>query len=76
MRGLPWTEVRSGVRLAVGPVLLEASLFSLPCTKNAQWFLDGDFQRIHHERGPVSRIYATVLEPGAIATGDVVVLEP
>jgi MOSC domain-containing protein YiiM len=76
VRGLPWAEVRSGVRLAIGPVLLEASLFSLPCTKNAQWFLDGDFQRIHHERGPVSRIYATVLEAGAIATGDVVVLEP
>ena len=26
--------------------------------------------------GPVSRVYATVLQPGRITTGDAVVLEP
>jgi MOSC domain-containing protein YiiM len=74
--GLPWADVRPGVQLSVGPVLLEASLFSLPCAKNAQWFSDRDSTRIHHERGPVSRIYATVVEGGEVRTGDDVVLEP
>ncbi len=74
--GLPWPEVRSGVRIAVGSALLEASLFSLPCASNAQWFSDRDFSRIHYERGPVSRIYATVVEAGDVSTGDPVVLEP
>ena len=31
---------------------------------------------MHHERGPVSRIYARVLEPGEISVGDDAVLEP
>ena len=31
---------------------------------------------MHHERGPVSRMYATVLEAGRIATGDGVELVP
>ena len=76
IRGLPWAEVRPGVRVRIGEVLAEASLYSLPCANNAPWFSDRDFNRIHHERGPVSRMYATVLEPGEVTTGDDVVLEP
>ena len=30
----------------------------------------------HHERGPVSRVYAWVREPGTIATGDVAEIVP
>jgi MOSC domain-containing protein YiiM len=74
--GLPWAEVRPGVRLRIGTVLCEVSCYSLPCTNNAPWFLGGDFRLMHHERGPVSRVYATVLEPGHIATGDPAILEP
>lgn len=75
--GLDWAEMRPGVRLRIGSVLAETALWSLPCSKNAQWFLDGDFQRMHHERERgVSRIYAWVLEPGHIAVGDPVVVEP
>ena len=40
------------------------------------WFAGGDFEAMHHERGPVSRVYATVLTPGSVAVGDAVVLEP
>ncbi len=72
--GLDWAEVRPGARLQVGTVLCEVSAWALPCAKNAAWFLDGDVSRIHHERGPVSRAYATVLEPGTIRTGDRAVL--
>jgi MOSC domain-containing protein YiiM len=74
--GLPWPQVRAGLRIAVGSALLETSLFALPCKSNAQWFSDRDFSRIHHQRGPVSRIYATVIAGGDVCTGDPVVLEP
>jgi len=76
IRGLPWREVRAGVRLQIGSVLCEVSAFALPCKSNKPWFIDGDFSLMHHERGPVSRVYATVLQPGRIAVGDVAILEP
>jgi len=75
--GVDWTDMRPGVRMAIGDALVETSLWSLPCSKNAQWFLGRDFERMHHqrERG-VSRIYAWVLEPGTVRAGDPVVIEP
>jgi MOSC domain-containing protein YiiM len=76
IRGLPWAEVRAGVRLRIGEVLCEVSCYALPCSSNKPWFIDGDFTVMHHERGPVSRVYATVLEPGGIRTGDAAILEP
>ena len=74
--GLHWPDVRAGVRLQVGSVLCEISAYALPCYQNKAWFLQGDFDVMHHSRGPVSRVYATVLRPGSIAVGDVVTLEP
>lgn len=76
LSGLHWPDVRAGVRLRIGDVLCEVSAYALPCYQNKAWFLQGDFELMHHERGPVSRVYATVLEPGSISTGDAVVLEP
>jgi MOSC domain-containing protein YiiM len=76
VRGLRWADVRAGVHLQMGEVLAEVSVFALPCATNAQWFLHRDFERMHHERGPVSRVYASVLKGGRIGTGDPVVLEP
>jgi MOSC domain-containing protein YiiM len=74
--GIDWAGVRSGVRLLAGQALLEVSVFTLPCSKNARWFLEGDFNRMHHDRGPVSRVYASVLAGGWVRPGDEVVLEP
>lgn len=73
--GLDWTAVRPGGRLRLGAVVAELSAWAVPCRHNAPWFADGDFNRMHHDRGPVSRIYATVLEPGTIRTGDPVLLD-
>jgi MOSC domain-containing protein YiiM len=73
--GLPWRDVRAGVRLQLGEVLCEVSAFALPCRQNAQWFAGGDFEAMHHDRGP-SRVYATVLTPGRVVTGDPAILEP
>jgi hypothetical protein len=76
LSGLDWARVRPGVRLRLGTVRCEASSYAVPCSQNARWFTDRAFALIHHEAGPVSRIYATVLEPGRIATGDRAELEP
>ena len=74
--GLPWAEVRPGVDLRVGTVLCRVSSYAIPCKQNRDWFKDGRFDLMHHSKGPVSRVYATVLEPGRIAVGDAAVLEP
>lgn len=68
--GLPWERVQPGVLLRIGDVLLEMSSHSIPCHKNADWFLDRDFNAMHHRNGPRSRMYGTVLEPGRIGVGD------
>ena len=74
--GIAWDRVVPGVHLQVGEVLLEVSAYSVPCRKNAAWFLDGHFGVMHHRHGPVSRAYATVVRPGTVTDGDPVVLEP
>lgn len=76
VRGLPWADVRPGVRLQIGTVLCEVSAYAFPCKQNAAWFADGDFMAMWHGAGPVSRLYATVLEPGRIRSGDAAILEP
>lgn len=74
--GVEWSRVHPGVRLLVGSALCEVSTYAVPCSQTAGLFADRDFNRIHHSNGPISRIYATVLEPGAAAVGDRLVLEP
>jgi len=74
--GLTWSDVRPGVRLQFGEVLCEISAYALPCFQNKAWFLQGEFEVMHHHCGPVSRVYATVLAPGTISVGATVTLEP
>lgn len=77
LAGLDWPALRAGTRLRVGGVLAELSLPATPCAKNARWFTGGDFMRMSHDRHPGwSRWYATVLEPGHVAVGDAVIVEP
>lgn len=77
LAGIDWSTLRPGVQILIGEVLAEVSAWSSPCSKNAQWFVDGDFNRMDHERHPGwSRVYAWVREPGTVRQGDRVVVEP
>lgn len=75
--GIDWSELRPGVRIELGTVLAEVSAYADPCTKNAGWFVDGDYRRMGHEREPgISRVYASVVRNGVIHPGDTVTVEP
>jgi MOSC domain-containing protein YiiM len=78
IRGIDWPSLRPGTRLAIGDdVLVEVSAYATPCKKNAGWFLEGDFNRMSHDREPgVSRVYASVLNDGVIRPDDAVIVEP
>ena len=71
VQGVTWPAMRPGVRMQLGGVTAEVTGFALPCKKNAQWFVDGDFRRIDPDLRPGwSRAYASVIAGGEIAVGD------
>jgi MOSC domain-containing protein YiiM len=73
--GLDWHEVVPGKRMTIGPVEIEITHYTTPCAKNARWFSDGRFDRMHESKHPgESRVYARVLRGGPITTGDQVEL--
>jgi len=77
VRGLDWSALTPGVRLLIGTALVQISSYSIPCAKNAHWFRDGYFRRMAHDVSPGrSRLYAAVLQPGAVSVGDAVIVEP
>jgi MOSC domain-containing protein YiiM len=77
VRGLNWPAVTPGLRLRVGTALLETTPYAIPCSKNAPWFIDGNFRRMSHDLYPGwSRIYARVLEPGTVQSGDAIAVLP
>ena len=74
--GIEWAALRPGARVLLGDVVCEISVWALPCRKIDRFFT-GRSDRIEHARNPGwSRAYAWVLEPGAIAVGDEVLVEP
>lgn len=75
--GLDWSQVVPGTRMSIGAVEIEITHYTTPCVKNAQWFVDGRFNRMHQSKHPgESRVYARVLTGGPIAKGDTVIIEP
>ena len=75
--GFKWAELKPGNRLRIGDaVRLEIVKYTEPCRFNAQWFQDGNFNRINQRKHPGwSRVYARVLAEGLVRTGDTVVVE-
>jgi MOSC domain-containing protein YiiM len=76
LAGLDWSRVGPGMVMSIGDVMLECSMWAEPCRHIAHCFSDGRWGRIHHDQGPVSRLYASVLRGGSVRIGDRVVVEP
>ena len=75
LSGIDFTQATCGSLLVCGELDVELTLFTLPCSKNAKWFNNGDFNRMHHAAEPgVSRMYASVFVPGRVSVGDFVTL--
>lgn len=73
--GLDWDEVVPAKLMTIGPVTVEITHYATPCSKNARWFVDGKYNRMHASRHPgESRVYARVISGGPITTGDPVEL--
>lgn len=73
--GLEWDQIGIGDQFKIGTdLVIEVTSPTTPCSKNAGWFLDRNFRRMSHDRHPgFSRMYAKVLVPGTVTTGDPVV---
>ena len=76
--GLSWSDVAPGVRLQIGDAcVLEITSFTAPCRTIRHAFSDGDSGRIAQDRHPGwSRVYARVVQPGTVRTGDPITLHP
>jgi MOSC domain-containing protein YiiM len=72
--GLQWNELIPGVRLRLGDeLMIEITSYTTPCSKIAASFSEGYFNRIHQKKFPgESRLYARVLQGGALQPGAVV----
>jgi MOSC domain-containing protein YiiM len=76
--GIDWPAVVPGTILRVGDDLrIEVTSYAAPCKTIARSFADGDPMRVSQRTHPGwSRVYARVLHPGTMRTGDAVRIEP
>jgi MOSC domain-containing protein YiiM len=72
--GLDWEQVVPGVQLRLGEeVVLEITSYTVPCKNIADSFREGEMGRVSQKLYPGwSRVYARVVQPGLIRTGDFV----
>jgi MOSC domain-containing protein YiiM len=70
--GLEWAEIQPDHFFRLGEeVLIQITRFTSPCVNVRAAFLDGVYARVSQQRHPGwSRVYARVLVPGDITTGD------
>ena len=70
LSGLDWSLMVPGVRVEVGPVLLELTSYVNPCKHVSASFTNGEFVRVSQKVHPGwSRVYARVLEEGMVTPG-------
>ena len=72
VRGLPWDRVVPGERFRLGGgVVIEITLYTSPCRNIEAGFVGRNYARVAQKHRPGwSRVYARVLVPGRIRTGD------
>lgn len=69
--GIAWAAVVPGVRLRIGGVCVEVTLFTVPCRTIQGSFVGRRTGRVSQKTNPGwSRVYARVLEPGLVRVGD------
>ncbi|MHB0961621.1 MAG: MOSC domain-containing protein [Gemmatimonadaceae bacterium] len=77
IRGLDWDAITPGLQLRAGGVTLEITAFASPCKSIRPSFADENSNRISQQLHPGwSRVYARVVESGALRVGDAVVRVP
>lgn len=78
LSGLPWDRLAPGARLRIGDaLLLQITSYTTPCPNIAGSFAAAGYKRVSSKLYPgESRLYARVLEPGAVRAGDPVRLLP
>ena len=75
LAGVDWSRMTPGAVLEAGTVLLELTSYAGPCANLRPYFHDGRFARVNEKQHPGwSRLYARVLRPGTLQTGDAVAL--
>lgn len=78
LTGLDWELLLPGRQLRLGrEVLIEITSYTTPCNHIAPYFQGGDMDRVLQKINPGwSRVYARVLAPGLLRTGDRISLLP
>jgi MOSC domain-containing protein YiiM len=77
VRGVDWSEMVPGARVAVGGTQLQLTGYTSPCKTIRGSFINGRFSRISQKANPGwSRVYGKVLVGGPIRLGDLVVIVP
>ncbi|MBI5601034.1 MAG: MOSC domain-containing protein [Gemmatimonadetes bacterium] len=77
IRGLDWDTITPGVQLRAGGVTMEITAYASPCKSIRPSFADENSNRISQQLHPGwSRVYARVVETGALRVGDAVVRGP
>ena len=75
IKGLDWTKIKEGLKLAIGNVEIELTGPAAPCKTIANSFKEGKFIRISEKTHPQSsRWYAKVLKEGVVYKNDSVAL--
>ena len=68
--GIPADAFRPGAHFRIGTVRGFFSAYTIPCSKNNEWFQNKNIMAMSHTQGNFSRIYAMVTHTGEIRVGD------
>jgi MOSC domain-containing protein YiiM len=68
--GIPANAFRPGAHFRIGAVRGFFSAYTIPCSKNNEWFQNKNIMAMSHTQGNFSRIYAMVTHTGTISVGD------